>query len=101
MDRFGVGPGELAAGKYHDSFIELMQFESDRARQYFRLAREALSPEDRRSMVAAEIMGAIYWRLLHRIQQRCYNVFGKKVRLSRPLKFWTALSVYLGAEWQK
>jgi len=46
-------------------------------------------------------MAAIYWRLLKRIQKRCYNVFGERVRLSRPLKLWNALSVYLGAEWHK
>jgi phytoene synthase len=99
LERFGVRAGDLLAHQYNDAFIELMQFECDRARRYFNLARQALQPEDRRSMIAAEIMGAIYWKVLKRIQQRCYNVFGKRVRLSRPLKFWTALSVYLGAEW--
>jgi hypothetical protein len=46
-------------------------------------------------------MAGIYWRLFKRIQVRAYNVFGDRVRLSRPQKFWTALSVYLGAEWHK
>lgn len=101
LERFGVRPGDLMAGKYGDTFIELMQFECDRACQYFDRARQALAPEDRRAMVAAEIMGAIYWRILQRIQKRCYNVFGKRVRVPAPLKFWTALRVYLGAEWQK
>jgi phytoene synthase len=101
LERFGVRPGDLLTGAYNDSFIELMQFECDRARHYFGLARQMLAPEDRRAMIAAEIMAAIYWRLLTRIQERCYNVFGKRVRLSRPMKFWTALSVYLGAEWHK
>lgn len=101
LDRFGIRPGELLAAAYNDLFIELMQFECDRARHYFDLARQMLPPEDRRSMIAAEIMAAIYWRVLDRIQKRCYNVFGKRVRLSRPLKLWTALRVYLGGEWQK
>jgi phytoene synthase len=101
LERFGVRPGEVLAGCYNDPVIELMQFECDRARHYFDLARQMLSPEDRRAMVAAEIMGAIYWRLLRLIQKRRYNVFGKRVRVSRPRKFWTALAVYLGAEWHK
>ncbi len=101
LDRFGVRPAELAEGRYHDPFIELMQFESDRACRYFDLARRMLPPEDRQSLVAAEIMAAIYWRLLRLIQARAYNVFGERVRLSRPLKFLTALSVYLGVDWHK
>jgi phytoene synthase len=101
LDRFGVRTGELLAGTYNDPFIELMQFECDRARHYFDLARQMLPPEDRPSMKAAEIMASIYWGILKRIQKRCYNVFGKRVRVPRPLKLWTALTVYLGAEWQK
>jgi phytoene synthase len=101
LDRFGVRPGDLASGPMQDSFIELMQFECDRARHYFDLARQMLPPEDRRSVIAAEIMAAIYWRILGRIQGRSYNVFGNRLRLGQLLKFWTALSVYLGAEWHK
>jgi len=101
LDRFGIRPGAIMRGRYSDPFIELMQFECDRARGFFDTARKALAPEDRRSMVAAEIMGAIYWRVLGRIRERRYNIFGERVRISRPLKFWTALTVYMGREWLK
>ncbi|PYV15646.1 MAG: squalene synthase HpnD [Acidobacteria bacterium] len=101
LERFGVEPTSLVEGRMSDSFVELMQFECDRARQFFRNARRNLAQEDRRSLVAAEIMGAIYWRLLRQIERRAYNVFGKPIRLSRPVKFWTALSVYVGGEWHK
>jgi phytoene synthase len=101
LDHFGVRPADLLAGKYNDPFIELMQFECDRARDFFKQARLLLPPEDRGSMKAAEIMASIYWGILKRIQERCYNVFGKRVRVPRPMKLWIALTVYLGAEWQK
>jgi len=101
LERFGVRPGELLAGTYNDPFIELMQFECDRAQHYFDVAREMRSAEDRHHLLSAEIMAATYWRILGRIRTRTYNVFGERVRLSRALKLWTALSVYLGAEWHK
>jgi phytoene synthase len=101
LDEFGVRPSELLSGVYHDPFIELMQFECDRARHFFGVARQFLPPQDRRAMVAAEIMAAIYWRLLARIQKRRYNVFGERVRLPALEKLWIALSVYLGAEWHR
>jgi len=99
LERFGLRPGEILEGRISDPFIELMQCEGDRAQEFFRRARKALAPEDCRAMLAAEIMGAIYWRLLGRIRARRYNVFGERVRISRPLKLWTAFSVYLGLEW--
>jgi phytoene synthase len=100
-ERFRVREEDLLRGTYNEPFVELMRFECERARQCFDAARRLLPPEDRRSFVAAEIMGAIYWRILGRIEKRRYDVFGERVRISRPLKFWTALAVYLGAEWHK
>ncbi|HET9178359.1 MAG TPA: presqualene diphosphate synthase HpnD [Terriglobia bacterium] len=96
LERFGVPPRSFLDGKPGGRFTELMEFEAERARRYFSLARQTLAPEDRRSMVIAEIMGAVYWRILTRIKARNYNVFGKRVRLPRPLKFWIALSVFCG-----
>jgi len=101
LEQFGVRPAELLVGAYHDPFIELMQFECGRARHFFSLARRSLPPQDRPAMVAAEIMAAIYWRLLGRIQKRRYNVFGERVRLPALEKLWIAFSVYLGAEWHR
>ena len=101
LEKFGVERNALARGEYTSAFVELMQFECDRARERFGAARAKLASEDRRTMIAAEIMAAIYWRLLKQIETRAYNVFGKRVSLSRPAKLWTALSVYLGAEWHK
>ncbi len=100
FERFGVRPEELALGSGGEAPARLIEFECDRACHYFDLARQALPPEDRRSMIAAEIMAAIYWRLLGVIRRRS-SLSGGRVRLSRPLKFWTALSVYLGAEWHE
>jgi 15-cis-phytoene synthase len=99
LEQFGVRPDELLSGVYQDAFIRLMEFESDRARRFFAEARHFLPPQDRRRMVSAEIMAAIYWRLLGRIRERRYNVFGERVRVPTHKKLWTALSVYLGAEW--
>jgi phytoene/squalene synthetase len=78
-----------------------MQFECDRAHAFFQQARSLLAREDRKAMKTAEVMASIYWGILKRIEKRCYNVFGKRVRVPRPVKLWTALTVFLGAEWQK
>ncbi len=101
LERFGVDFRQFTEGRYSPSFVNLMQFEAARARALFDEAWRIFPVEDQRSMIAAKIMAAIYWRLLEKIEGRSYNVFGSRVRLSRPLKFWTALTVYLGADWQR
>ena len=96
LQMFDVPPESFLEGKPRGRFIELMEYESGRARRYFAEARRALPPEDRRSMVIAEIMGAVYWRLLACIKGRNYDIFGDRVRLTRPRKFLIALSVFCG-----
>lgn len=101
LERFGVQPRELASGPSCESLAALIEFECNRAAVYFNRARQALPPEDRRSMIAAEIMAAIYWRLLRSIERCRGDVLTERLRPSRPRKLWTALAVYLGAEWHK
>jgi 15-cis-phytoene synthase len=87
MTRFGYSHTDLATRTYDQRFVRLMQFEADRAREYFRRAAAALPAEDRRAMVGAEIMGAIYRALLEKMERDHYRVFIRDYRLSKPAKF--------------
>jgi phytoene synthase len=88
LARFNYPEDELVQRKYNDRFIDLMKYQAERAHAYFQKAIETLPPEDRRSMVAAELMRAIYFKLLTRIERDRFRVFTKKYRLSRPEKLW-------------
>jgi len=62
---------------------------SERAIAFYRAARAALPGVDRRAMAAAELMGALYWRLLGKITARQFDVFTPpRLRLSKPLKLF-------------
>lgn len=94
LARFGVREEDLLRGLRSPAFVDLMRFQSARARDYYRLAAEALPPEDRRSLVAPEIMRAIYARLLRKIERSGFDVLGDPIRLSRPLKLALALGTW-------
>lgn len=83
LARFSYSEKELQDRQYNDRFVRLMQFEADRARQFFSRAAEALPREDRRSMVAAEIMASIYRSLLQRMELDKFRVFEKEYRLNK------------------
>lgn len=97
LERFNYGEEELAAGVVNDNFRELMRFECARARDYYRRAQEALPPEDRLTMVAAQTMGRIYFRLLETIERNNYDVFRREARLRRLERFMIALSEWARA----
>jgi 15-cis-phytoene synthase len=88
MAQFRYSEAELMARTYDDRFLNLMRFQADRAHAYFRKATEVLPAEDRRSMIAAELMREVYFALLNRIEHDDFRVLSKRYRLSRPGKLW-------------
>lgn len=97
LRRYRYPEEDLLQGRYTPAFVELMRFQAERARAYFRAARTALPPADRRRLVAAEIMGAIYFTLLEALERREFRVFGERVQLSAPRKLALALGCWLRA----
>ncbi|MFZ0829093.1 MAG: presqualene diphosphate synthase HpnD [Verrucomicrobiia bacterium] len=92
LRKFGVTPDQIFQSEYSDSYRKLAGHLAARARDFYRLARETLPAEDRRAMVAAELMGAVYWRLLLKLESQQFNVFGPQpARLSRGYKIFLIL----------
>jgi phytoene synthase len=87
LARFQVSPEEILRLEYSPRFLELANSVAKRARHFYQLARETLPAADLRSMVAAELMGSVYWRLLIKLEQQRFNVFGPELtRLSKSRK---------------
>ena len=97
MKKFGVDPKSLLALKYSTAFHNLAADLAVRARDHYQKAAAILPPEDRRSMLAAECMGAVYWRLLRAMEQSKFRVMNPEPhRLSRARK----LAIFLGVWWR-
>src|SRR5256886_968418 len=83
LARCNYSETELRNRQYNERFVRLMEFEAARAREFFSRAAAALPPEDRTTMVPAEIMSSIYRGLLRRMERDKFRVFEKEYRLSR------------------
>jgi len=95
LQRFGVSEGDLQAGRVTAGIAALLRFECERARSYYDRAAAQLPAADARTLVAAEIMGAIYFEILQRIERRGYDVFTERIRVPRPQRAAIALRVWL------
>jgi phytoene synthase len=93
--RFGVSEDDLRVGRLTPQVVELLRFECDRAHSYYRRAAEGLPREDARSLVAAEIMGGIYFEILRRIERSGYDVFSERIRVPRPRRAVIALRLWV------
>ena len=83
LARFGCREDDLRAGVAAARVRDLLKFQGERARQYYRKAEEALPKADARGMVAARIMAAIYLDLLKAIERANYDVFSGRIRVRR------------------
>ena len=102
MKRFNYSEEELFGEVYNQNFIDLMRFEAKRAREFYYKARTSLNPDERLTIFAAEIMDAIYYRLLEKIELKEFNVFEQKIRVSNlhkvaiTLKHWLSVRLFVG-----
>ncbi len=78
LAHFRVEPEEILRLEYSPRFRDLAISVGGRARHFYQQARITLPAVDRRAMVAAELMGSVYWRLLRKLERRQFDVFGPK-----------------------
>jgi len=90
LKQHGVTENEILEGRYSERYFKLAESVATRARHFYKLAQETLPAEDRRSMVAAELMGSVYWRLLQKLERGKFDVFGP-----HPLKLSKAQKILL------
>jgi 15-cis-phytoene synthase len=87
LERHKVSPEQILRLEYSESFAQSAASVAARAKHFYALAGRTLPAADRRSMIAAELMGSVYWRLLRELERRRYDVFGPHpTRLSRAEK---------------
>jgi phytoene synthase len=95
LARFQVSPEEILRSEYSNRFFALAESVAQRARHFYCEARDTLPATDRRSMVAAELMGSVYWRLLRKLERGRFNVFGPKLtRLNKGQKLLLILRTW-------
>jgi phytoene synthase len=94
LARFGVTEAALRAGVVTEEIRRLLAHESQRARHFFSAAEQAMPSHEARKLVAAEIMGGIYYQILQRIEQRGFDVFSEVIRVPKFVRARIALAIW-------
>ena len=82
LDRFKIAPSEFRQPEIPERLRWLLAAESDRAREYYGAARDLIVLIDEDSQPALWVLVTIYRRLLDKISEGKYDVFGKKISLT-------------------
>jgi len=84
--RFGYSEDALEAGIVNESFIDLMRFQAERARSYFDSGFKLLPYLSPRSRACPAVMGQLYSKVLQRIEASDFDVFQRRISLSKSEK---------------
>ena len=98
MEKFGCSGELLRRQQDSPQLRELIRFEAGKAREYYdkaAAALKALAAKDRRALTVAEIMRAVYFRILQRIERGEHPPFGPRVRLSTTHRLLVAAGVWI------
>jgi len=87
LKKFNVTEAEILNSKFSENYFALAASVAGRAKHFYALAQKTLPPADRPAMVAAELMGSVYWQLLQKLERGRFDVFGPQpLKLSKPHK---------------
>ena len=92
FDRFSVAPSAVAQAAADPgalrALVPLLEFEAQRAREFYRSGRALIPLVEEDSRGALWVLIEIYSRLLERIAARGYDVFHERISLPAQEKVW-------------
>lgn len=81
LRRFEVTEKLLRSGQHNQNTVSLFAFQAKRAREFFQRVRLPDSPEERQALRAAEIMRAVYARILQKMENDNFRLLSVRYRL--------------------
>ena len=95
LQQFGVTAADILQARHSEKFERLMQFQAQRAQQYYDQAFALLPKADRRAQRPGLIMAAIYRALLVEVERDGFHVLTQRISLTPLRKLWLAWTTYV------
>jgi phytoene synthase len=83
IKRFNYSENELLSRTINSNFVELMKFQIDRAKSYFKKAQNLIPLIHKDARFTTLVMGAVYLKVLELIEKNNYDVFNKFAKVSK------------------
>jgi len=95
LKRFEVPVADILNSRHSDNFRKLMEFQIERAEQYYAQAMNALPTIDRKTQRPGLVMAAIYRTLLEEIRNDGCLVLNQRTSLTPIRKLWIAWRTWI------
>jgi phytoene synthase len=95
LQRFEVTAADILNARYSENFRRLMEFQIERAEQYYTQAVSELPASDRKAQRPGLVMAAIYRTLLDEIKRDGCHVLTQRISLTPVRKLWIAWRTWI------
>ena len=95
LKRFNVPLSDILNSRYSENFKTLMDFQAERAQNYYTQALAELPTSDRKAQRPGLIMAAIYRATLDEIKRDGYQVLHQRTSLTPLRKLWLAWRTWI------
>ncbi|HUT86065.1 MAG TPA: squalene/phytoene synthase family protein [Elusimicrobiales bacterium] len=94
LKKFNLSETDIINCKMSKEIKNLLAFQAERAKTYYALAKKILPKEDYSKMLPARIMGSLYRSILDKIEKKGFEVFSKKIKLTKFEKIKAVISAF-------
>lgn len=95
LEKYNYSEKDLLDSVYNQKFFNLMKYQCELARSFYKKADSYLVRSEKNRMMSARIMEHIYYKLLKKIEKRKFNVYAKRIKISKMKKLFLAYGVCL------
>jgi phytoene synthase len=95
LAKFNVPASDILNARQTDNFKQLMEFQYQRAQEFYDLAFSELPQADRKTQKTGLVMAAIYRTLLEEIRHDGYLVLTQRTALTPVRKLWIAWRTWM------
>jgi len=95
LGRFGISPSDIVHLHDSEELRRLIEYQIDRAEQYYERAFASLPDQDRKSQRPGLVMAAIYQAVLKEIRDSGCKVLDRRTSLTPIRKLWIAWRTWL------
>lgn len=94
LEKFGVSQRQILDNRFDENFRELMQFQTKRARDFYREGERGIKFLEKDSRFTVLLASRIYGKILDEIQRLGYNVFLERASTSKLKKFLSIPAIW-------
>ncbi len=97
LQKFNVSEEQIFAGEMNENFVELMNFQIERARDYYRKAERGISLLEKDTRFTVLLAARLYSKILREIEKQNYNVFSRRARVNFRQKVFSVPNIWFQA----